>query len=280
MRDVALCESGAVPRAARVWLDLLIAARKLSRSSSPPGLSDCTIPVSRTHCITMPLWNLSQFIRGMAAACATLLALGLTGCATTTATTGKLHAAAPAQIASIRTTAVVPPQIVLNQLTAGGVKEQRDDWTNTARQAARETLESIRPERIIYLRDTQLEPAVLTEIDEIQALYRAVDLNLTFFGNPMVGLPTMAGRFDFSVGSVDKVCEAAGADALLLVYGEDDYFTGDRKALAALIARDGTLLWYDSLGAGRLGDLRKPEGVRATLENLLRSMPGGITSTP
>ncbi len=253
----------------------------------------------------MPLRNLSQFIRGMAAACAAILALGLTGCATTTVSTGKLHAGAPAQIASIRTTAVVPPQIVLNQLTAGGVKEQRDDWTNTARQAARETLESLRPERIVYLRDTQLDPAVQTEIAEIQALYRAVDLNLTFFGNPMVGLPTMAGRFDFSVGSVDKVCEAAGADALLLVYGEDDYFTGDRKALAALglvaaaftgvyvqpssgtehlsaalIARDGTLLWYDSLGAGRLGDLRKPEGVRTTLENLLRSMPGGVTSTP
>jgi hypothetical protein len=251
----------------------------------------------------MSLRKLYPLIRGMAAAFAAILALGLTGCATTTP--GKLHAGASAQISSIRTTAVVPPQIVLNQLTAGGVKEQRDDWTNTARQAARETLESIRPERIIYLRDAQLEPAVLTEIAEIQALYRAVDLNLTFFGNPMVGLPTMAGRFDFSVGSVEKVCEAAGADALLLVYGEDDYFTGDRKALAALglvaaaftgvyvqpssgtehlsaalIARDGTLLWYDSLGAGRLGDLRKPEGVRTTLENLLRSMPGGITSTP
>mgnify|MGYP005853879869 CR=1 FL=1 len=229
--------------------------------------------------------------------------LGLTGCATTVARTGRVHQAAAAQLPTIRTTAVVPPAITLNQLTAGGVREQRDDWTQAARAAARESLETMRPENLVYLRDAELPPEIATEIAEVQALYRAVDLNLTLFGNPMVRMPTLAGRFDFSVGSVDRICEAAGADALLLVYGEDDYFTGDRKALialgfvaaaftgvyvapgngaehlsAALIARDGTILWYDVLGAGQLGDLRKPEGVKANLENLLRSMPSGDTA--
>ncbi len=227
-----------------------------------------------------------------------ILTAALGGCVTAPVRTGKIHEAATTQIAAIQTTAIIPPSITLNQLTAGGVREQRDDWTQSARDAARDTLASMSPETWVYLRDTDLPPEIVAEIAEVQALYRAVDLNLTLFGNPMLRMPTLIGRFDFSLGSVDRICEATGSDALLLVYGEDDYFTGDRKALialgvlasaftgvyvapasgaehlsAALIARDGTILWYDVLGAGQLGDLRKPEGVKATLTALLQTVP-------
>jgi hypothetical protein len=225
----------------------------------------------------------------------------VTGCTTTTPSyspRGRRHATLESQISAIRTTAVAPPVITLNQYTAGGIREQRDDWTDSARQAARETLESLRPEKIVYLRDSALTPEIAAEVAEVQALYRTIELNFAIFSDPYVALPT-AGRFDFSVGSIDRICEAAGADALLLVYGEDDYFTSDRKALAvvgfaaslitkvdvqpsngrehlsaALVARDGTLLWYAVLGPGMIGDLRKPDGVKATIQNLLRSMPG------
>jgi hypothetical protein len=87
-----------------------------------------------------------------------------------------------------------------------------------------------------------------------------------------------------------------------MIFAMDDYFSSDRKAFmalgmigaaltgayvgpapgvehvsAALIARDGTILWYDYCGPGRIGDLRNPEGVRATIENLLKSMPSAGT---
>lgn len=212
----------------------------------------------------------------------------------------------PAHMGAIGTTAVVPPEIKLHQLSAGGVREQRDDWTEAARANARATLESMRPEHIVYLRDASLPPDLVAELAEVQALYRTIDANITMFGNPWVGLPGAAGRFDFSVGSVDRICDAVDADALLLIYGEDDYFTGSRKFMtglgvvasiaatamtgnavmmtpssgtehisATLVARDGTLLWYEVLGAGRIGDLREPEGLRSTIENLLSSMPEG-----
>lgn len=220
--------------------------------------------------------------------------------------TDRVHTRAPEAMADVRTTAVVPPEITLHQLSAGGVREQRDDWTETARAHARATLEQMRPERMVYLRDVALPPEAAAELAEVKALYRTIDANITMFSNPMVGLPTAMGRFDFSVGSVDRVCEAVGADALLLIYGENDYFTGGRKFMtglgivagiaatavtgspvmvtpssgtehisAALIARDGTLLWYDVLGPGRIGDLRDPEGLRTTIESLLSTMPGG-----
>jgi len=236
--------------------------------------------------------------------------LAFSGCATTgPVNTAKYHHAASRQMSQIATTAVVPPEIKLNQLSAGGVREQREDWTEAARQNARATLESMRPETMVYLRDAALPQEILDEIAEVRALYRTIDANITMFGNPWVGLPTAAGRFDFSVGSVDKICEAVGADALLLIYGEDDYFTGSRKFMtglgivagiaatavtgspvmvtpssgtehisAALVARDGTLLWYEVLGSGRIGDLRDEEGLRTTLQNLLQSMPAGAAA--
>lgn len=235
-----------------------------------------------------------------------IASLAVTGCATAPVSNAKLHHAASTQISSIRTTAVVPPDITLSQLSAGGVREQRDDWTEAARTNARATLEAMRPERMVYLRDVALAPELADELAEVKALYRTIDANMMLFGNPMIGLPTAMGRFDFSVGSVDRLCEAVEADALLLIYGEDDYFTGSRKFMtglgvvasiaasaltgnavmmtpasgnehisAALVARDGTLLWYEVLGPGRIGDLRDPEGLRATIENLLRSMPQG-----
>ncbi|MBE2213081.1 MAG: hypothetical protein IAE82_04350 [Opitutaceae bacterium] len=234
-------------------------------------------------------------------------ALTLSGCAATgRVATNRMHSSALSQMNSVQTTAVVPPEITLHQLSAGGVREQRDDWTEAARANARATLEQMRPERMVYLRDVALPPEIAAELEEVKALYRTIDANITLFGNPMVGLPTALGRFDYSVGSVDKICEAVDADALLLIYGEDDYFTGSRKFMtglgvvasiaatavtgtgvmvtpssgtehlsAALIARDGTLIWYEVLGPGRLGDLREPEGLRTTIENLLSSMPDG-----
>ena len=194
--------------------------------------------------------------------------------------------------------AVAPPRLILNQLTAGGVREQRDDWTQAARATTRATVLSLRPDRMVVLEESALTPELSTELAEIQALYQTIDLNLALFGNPQVALPTLGGRFDFSVGSIDRLCDAAGADALLLIYGEDDYFTGDRKALAALgivaaaftgvalqpsngrsrlsaalVARDGTLLWSDVLGPGMVGDLRRPDGVQNTIRTLLRGLP-------
>lgn len=221
----------------------------------------------------------------------------LSGCVTM-APTQRLHAAAPNQLPAIERTVAMPPDITLNLLSGGGVRELRDDWTESARASAREALAQIRPERIVYVGDLADHPEVREELEEVQALYRAVALDLAIFSRPPFSLPTIARRFDLSVGSVERILDATGGDALLVVFGMDDYFSGDRKAFvalgligaaltgayvgpgsgvehvsAALIARDGTILWYDYCGAGRIGDLRQPAGVRATLENLLKSMP-------
>ncbi|HEX9781200.1 MAG TPA: hypothetical protein VGA56_00515 [Opitutaceae bacterium] len=228
------------------------------------------------------------------------------GCATAPAhTTSRIHATTPARMGEITVTAALPADITLNSLGAGGVAERRDDWTEMARAHARNTLKSIRPGRIVYAGDLETREELADEIAEVEALFQLIDLNLLLTYSPLQMVPpTAITRFDYSVGSIDRILDTAGADALLIVRGVDDIFAADRKALAvaafilsaaagagynmssgeahlsaALIGRDGTLLWYDWLGEGAIGDMRKPESVQATLTRLLRSMPGPTGKT-
>jgi hypothetical protein len=240
------------------------------------------------------------------AACLLVIALLGAGCATSTVvTSGRTHPTTASRMDEIKTTAVLPPDITLNSLGAGGVAERRDDWTEMARANARQVLESVRPERIVYVRDLDTRAELADEIAEVQALFELIDMNLLLSYSPLQVVPPSArGSLDYSVGSIDRILDAAQADALLVVRGVDDIFATDRKALAvagfilaaaagtsfnmssgeahlsaALIGRDGTILWYDWVGDAGMGDLRKPEGVRATIERLLRSMPGGTGGT-
>jgi len=189
------------------------------------------------------------------------------------------------------TIGVLQPNITLRELGAGGSPQERDDWSDTARETARETLESLRPEKFVYFRDEEVSPEVKAEIVDVQALFETTILN-----DMAMLYPPTRGRPNF--GSVDSIAAAVGADALLIVYGVDDIFTADRKVLtalsvvaagltgvsvmpgngeahlnAALIARDGRLIWYSRIYQDQIADLRTPEGVRKTLEHLLRTMP-------
>jgi hypothetical protein len=243
--------------------------------------------------------------RRVPTACLFAFAVLFSGCATTTTLPGRFHSDLNQRMGEIGTTAVLPPNITLNSLGAGGIAEKRDDWTDTARAHARAYLESKAARRIVYLADLPARQEFADELAEVQGLFRLIDLNLLLTYTPqMVVPPTAYQSFDFSVGSIDRICEAAGADALLLIGGVDDIFAADRKALAALalvagaftgvymapssgeahisaalIARDGTILWWNWVPGG-IGDLRKPEGVQTTLDRLLSTLPLGTASKP
>lgn len=222
-----------------------------------------------------------------------------TGCATTSGPRypARLHPNAQQQFASIEKTAVLPPDIVLNEYTAGGVRERREDWTATARQNATLEIERLGGDRVVVLGDFSDNPDLAEEVRDIVALYQTIDINHATFAGI---LPNRPNTFEHSVGSVDRVLEQADADALLIIYGMDDYFTSGRQALsvlgfvaaatlgggympshgvdhvsAALIARDGTILWHNTVSfASR--DLRTAEGIRQTLGYLLGPLPTSV----
>jgi hypothetical protein len=170
---------------------------------------------------------------------------------------------------SVVTIGVLEADITLRELAAGGNPQERDDWSEIARRTARETLETMRPENYVYFVDEELSDDVKAEIEEVQALFRNAILNDIAFMAP----PT---RTRPQFGSVDAIADAVGADALMLVYGVDDIFTTDRQVLtalslvaagltgvavvpdsgvahlnAALIDRNGRLIWYNPKGCRR-----------------------------
>jgi hypothetical protein len=208
----------------------------------------------------------------------------------------------PNQMAEIRSVAALPAELTVAQLTAGGVSEVRDDWTEAARTHARAVLEGMRGERIVFLADLETRPELADDIREVRELFEVIDANYMVFGLSIMAAPT--ARFEFSVGSIDHILEAAQADAILVIGGKDEIFTADRKVMAALsivasaaltgnviapgsgtahisaglIGRDGTVLWWNFVGDGEIGDLRTPEGVADTMQRLLGPMPRSTAS--
>lgn len=202
------------------------------------------------------------------------------------------------------TIAVLPPDITLREISAGGSKQERDDWSETAKRTARETVQSIRPENYVYFTDLEVAEDLEEEMEEVMALYQTIDVTLMMREMNAGRFPHPRASRRQSVGSVDRILDAVDADSLLVVYGVDDIFTTDRKALvalgfvanvftsaytgvaalpqpsngdshlsAALIARDGRIIWRYWLSQDGIGDLRTPDGVRKTLLRLLETMP-------
>lgn len=197
----------------------------------------------------------------------------------------------------IHRTAVLSPHVTLRSYSAGGIREERDEWNNAARTVIAEYIAGLSGNEFVLIDELENDPEFEDEITEIRDLYRAIELNMQAFGNM---LPAARQSSTYSVGSVDRLLEAANADALLVVYGVDDIFTSGRQALvlvsmvasvylggggvigtdagdahisAALIGRDGTILWHRMLNQGQISDLRTQEGVAKTLRTLFQSFP-------
>jgi hypothetical protein len=197
----------------------------------------------------------------------------------------------------IETTAVLSPHVTLRAYSAGGIREERDEWNHTARTVIAEYIAGLPGNEFVLIDELENDPEFEDEITEIRDLYRAIELNMQAFGHM---LPAARQSSTYSVGSVDRLLEAANADALLVVYGVDDIFTSGRQALvlvsmvasvylggggvigtdageahisAALIGRDGTILWHRMLNQGQISDLRTQDGVAKTLKALFQSFP-------
>lgn len=216
------------------------------------------------------------------------------GCATPP--THRTHKEAAARLASTTSFGIAPPDVEVYEIATGGVSELRDDWTKQVDAHLRTELQAktkFKPAPGI----DQLNPAAQQELAEVASLLRAISLNqfMALFG-PAELLPGQR-PLDYNVGRIDTLADACGSDALLFVFVRDSYATAGRKALAvlgvltgavtgivimpelgttvgtaALVQRDGTVVWFNSHGAAS-GDLREREGASATTQSLLTGLP-------
>jgi hypothetical protein len=187
---------------------------------------------------------------------------------------------------------IVPADMELFSISAGGVWEPKADWTEAAQKNFRAALAARREQ--LGANVTELQDAELDEFAELTALQRAV-AEAVFVHHTGMGmkLPTKNERLEWSLGEAVQPLKAkTGADYALFTWIRDSYASGERKAtmialaLIGAISSGGEQTGYASLvdlNSGRVvwfndlrrmsGDLRNEKSARETVESLLKGFP-------
>jgi hypothetical protein len=195
---------------------------------------------------------------------------------------------------------VMKPDVTAGLLTAGGIVEPREDWTNQARDnvikavEAQETRHGAVVKVAATAKDAGWDPAAT---EDLVLLHRAVGTAIAMHKYGMQPLPTKKDRFDWTLGEQAVAFGAATHyDYALFLHAQDSFSSGGRRALqaagflgclvgvcvavpggqeiafASLVdLKTGEVIWFNSLVSG-LGDIRTPEGANEMVVKLLESI--------
>jgi hypothetical protein len=192
--------------------------------------------------------------------------------------------------------AVMPLDIELYSISAGGVPEPKADWTEQAHKNFREALlarNGIQGIELITLSEKDAD-----DFADINALHGAVAraISLHHFGPAALHLPTKAGKLDWSLGEVTRaIKDKTGADYALFSWVRDSYASGERQFMMGAVAllslgqvvpggglqqgyaslvdlNTGRVLWFNRM-ARTAGDLREPAKAAASVDVLLDQFP-------
>lgn len=188
---------------------------------------------------------------------------------------------------------VMPSDIELSEISAGGVLEPNAAWTKTARKnVANALVQTLGPrgaEVVTYVApdaDTLYDPAHVQAVK----LHKVVGLTILArkYSAPAFHLPTKKDKFDWTLGdSVSDLRTAYDADYALFIFLRDTFSSSGRKALVFLLGvpggfqsgfaslvnlNSGDVVWFNLL-ARREGDLRDPERAQDAVDELLSNIP-------
>jgi len=198
---------------------------------------------------------------------------------------------------------LLPIEIRVHEISAGGVVEKVDDWSKQASTNARQYIRTLAASRDVF---TIVETPALNAQDRAQleqhvALYEVVagsaDLALA---SPISAWRERAKDFDYTLGpGLKPLAEHSGIDAAMILTGTDYISSAGRKAamamgvlLGALAGgifipqggtsfvsvgvvdmRTGNLLWFAS-DQSATTDLRNEQDVQRILEQMFQTYPG------
>lgn len=187
--------------------------------------------------------------------------------------------------------AIMPADIELFSMSAGGVLEPKADWTEAATRHFRAAL--VAKNKQLGLQSKEVSEQDADELAEVNTLHAAVAQAIALHHFGPLGLPTKDGKLDWSLAeAVRPVKAATGARYALFSWVRDSYASAERKAAmigmallgigipmgqqtgyASLVDLEtGQVLWFNRL-ARPSGDLREPEPAAETVEALLSSFP-------
>ena len=194
---------------------------------------------------------------------------------------------------------VLPADMELYSMSAGGVVEPRADWTDAAQKHFTAALAAER--KLLGPQVTQMTVAQADEFADIVTLHRAVaDAIALHHHGGLMELATKGDRLEWSLGdAVRPLRERTGADYALFTWIRDSYASNERKAAMVALAllgaislggeqqgyaslvdlRTGRVVWFNQLDR-MSGDLRSAEPAVETLHALLKGFPGFAGGQP
>ncbi|MBI1731682.1 MAG: hypothetical protein HYR49_02800 [Gammaproteobacteria bacterium] len=190
---------------------------------------------------------------------------------------------------------MMPLDVQLSVLTAGGVLEPHSAWTEAAKANITSAVKNVEQTRqiefLVHQQPAEADPDA-ARLHELEALNGAVGQAILFH-KFVVTLPTKKDVFDWTLGSdVELLRNRTGADYALFIYMRDSYSSSGRIFLqfaAALVGiglaggqqigfaslvdlQSGNVVWFNFLQSAA-GDLRTPEPAARTIKTLLETLP-------
>jgi hypothetical protein len=191
---------------------------------------------------------------------------------------------------------LMPIDVELYSLSAGGIAEPRADWTAHALQHMNEAIRTRQQQARVKV--LAISPEQADDFAEQVSLHAAVaqSISLHHFGGPMWELPTKAGQLNWSFGNaMQPLRDKWGADYALFIWVRDTYASQERVAAMAAVAilslghvvlsggvqvgyaslvdlRTGDVVWFNRLQRG-YGDLRQAGPARESIEALMGGYP-------
>jgi hypothetical protein len=190
---------------------------------------------------------------------------------------------------------IMPTDIELFSISAGGVLEPKADWTEAASRHFKAALTE--KKQRLGLSSVELTAPQADEADEVNALHGAVARAISIHHFGTLPLPSKDGKLDWSMGEpVQLIRKMTGADYALFSWVRDSYTSDERKAAMVAVAilslgrvvptagglqtgyaslvdlNTGRVLWFNRLARGS-GDLREADKAAETLEALLDQFP-------
>lgn len=189
---------------------------------------------------------------------------------------------------------VMPTDIELFSVSAGGVPEPKADWTDAANRYFKAALTA--QKNVLGVSSIDLPEKDADDLAEINTLHAAIARSISthHFGPGMLQLPTKEGKLDWSLGEPVRASrQKTGASYALFSWIRDSYASPERIAATIALAfvgiglhpggmqqgyaslvdlETGRVVWFNRLLRGH-GDLREPEKAAETVSALLTNFP-------
>lgn len=187
---------------------------------------------------------------------------------------------------------IMPADVELFSMSAGGVQEPRADWTEKAQKHLQQELLNQRSN--LARQVSPLKADLHDPMAELSSLHGAVAQSIFLHHIQGISkLPTKNGELRWTLGeAVKDLRDQTQADYALFIWIRDSYASAERKAAMIAMAflgvglaggaqigyaslvnlKDGQVVWFNGLSRAS-GDLREAKSAEETVQVLLKNFP-------